>query len=180
MYQPLSLPPLSSLSQHKCGKLGFQSPTLHSPLSPAEETDTLVVRNLLESVGFALGLSDSSALRPQGPRPVRPLWPAVSGSPRAFLLSLPSTSSVLPHHLPRQSLRRSSLAPGVCCLWPASPLSCLPVSTAISHYLALSHPGRAGQEAGLRLSSLCSPSSSFSRDKSKNSLLTDLPFPLAP
>ena len=86
------------------------------------------------------------------------------------------TSSPLP--LPSRASQAPALAPGVCCLC-AAPLSCLPVSTTISHYLAQFHPavGRAGSR---RDSPLCSPSSSFSRDKSKNSLLTDLPFPSAP
>lgn len=46
------------------------------------------------------------------------------------------TSSRLPH---------PSLAPWVCCQ-QASPLSCLPVSTAIGHYLEQSRPGQPGRK----------------------------------
>lgn len=87
-------------------------------------------------------------------------------------------SSPLPHPLPLPCgllPGAGSRGEGVCCLC-AAPLSCLPVSTSISHYLAPSHPG-AGRAGSCPDSPLYSPSSSFSRDKSTNSLLTDLPFP---
>lgn len=132
-----------------------------------------MARNLPEKVGFAPDLSERWS------DPQTKAQASLTAPGQSWCLSEDFLFSLLA--LPLHFLTSSSSLPGSVGLLPAG----LPfiLSPCFHCYRPLSRaipPWPAGQEASLRLSSLYSPSSSFSRDKSKNSLLTDLPFPLAP